>query len=792
MLKSLHVRNLAVLAGGEVELGAGFNVLTGETGAGKSLVVDSLSLLAGARGRRAISSARAPTRSRWPGVFDLPAALGARCSRRRASTSRATSSWCAARSRAKGAQPGLRQRPAGDAAPPAGARAARCCASTASARSSACCRPELQRALARPQRRRGGAAAARAGRRRARRLAPAGRPPRAALGRPAPARRALDLLRFQAREIDEARPVAGEDEALRRDRDALRHREAIVRALAARTRACSRRRRRRSNASPRRGRRSARSRAGRRAAAEALPELAELGTRLAELGRGLGERLAQLETEPGRLDEIEERLARLERLLRQARRRPPPWRCSSGARRSPASSPSSKGTRASRDELEAATPPSAGRLSRAALALSAARAALGARARGAARARARRSGARQGAARGRARADTARREPAHGRRRAGRVRRRRRRPRGLPLPAEPGRADAAAGADRLGRRAGARLARAPARRARRGCRGRPDADLRRGGRRPRRRTGRGARAQAPAAGARRADPGGDPPAAGRELGRRPPPGGEEDPPGAHLRRGRDARPRRPRRRARAHALGRPGHPGLASATPRRCSPAARAGERGGRRADPALARGRSGGAARGDARPWRTCWRFRPSRATGWRSIRATRRGSRRSSASRGASGASPCRWSSPIARRSWPWASPPTIRPSPGPRSRWPAALSVVLPLARPLPASAWRAARSPCAIPAHAGLRALLAGLGHALTATSANPSGEDPYLDPEALAGWLAAAGADAALVDGGRLPGGLPSTLVDYRPGEIRVLRRGRVDVAALELSRGDDC
>ena len=52
MLKSLHVRNLAVLAGGEVELGAGFNVLTGETGAGKSLVVDSLSLLAGARGRR--------------------------------------------------------------------------------------------------------------------------------------------------------------------------------------------------------------------------------------------------------------------------------------------------------------------------------------------------------------------------------------------------------------------------------------------------------------------------------------------------------------------------------------------------------------------------------------------------------------------------------------------------------------------------------------------------------------------------------------------------------------------
>ena len=49
MLRTLHVRNLAVLADVEVEFGAGLNVLTGETGAGKSIVVDSLALLAGAR-----------------------------------------------------------------------------------------------------------------------------------------------------------------------------------------------------------------------------------------------------------------------------------------------------------------------------------------------------------------------------------------------------------------------------------------------------------------------------------------------------------------------------------------------------------------------------------------------------------------------------------------------------------------------------------------------------------------------------------------------------------------------
>ncbi|HEV2844877.1 MAG TPA: DNA repair protein RecN, partial [Thermoanaerobaculia bacterium] len=49
MLREIHVRNMAVLAEAAVEFGQGFNVLSGETGAGKSIVVDSLALLAGAR-----------------------------------------------------------------------------------------------------------------------------------------------------------------------------------------------------------------------------------------------------------------------------------------------------------------------------------------------------------------------------------------------------------------------------------------------------------------------------------------------------------------------------------------------------------------------------------------------------------------------------------------------------------------------------------------------------------------------------------------------------------------------
>ena len=50
MLVSLRVRDLAVLEDVDVPFGPGLTVLTGETGAGKSLVVDALSLLSGERG----------------------------------------------------------------------------------------------------------------------------------------------------------------------------------------------------------------------------------------------------------------------------------------------------------------------------------------------------------------------------------------------------------------------------------------------------------------------------------------------------------------------------------------------------------------------------------------------------------------------------------------------------------------------------------------------------------------------------------------------------------------------
>ncbi|HEU0032311.1 MAG TPA: DNA repair protein RecN [Kofleriaceae bacterium] len=49
MLRHLRVTNFAILSDVEIELGRGMNVLTGETGAGKSLIVEAVNLLRGGR-----------------------------------------------------------------------------------------------------------------------------------------------------------------------------------------------------------------------------------------------------------------------------------------------------------------------------------------------------------------------------------------------------------------------------------------------------------------------------------------------------------------------------------------------------------------------------------------------------------------------------------------------------------------------------------------------------------------------------------------------------------------------
>ena len=59
MLQSLHIENMAIISSLDVELDRGLLVITGETGAGKSVVIDSL-LFCSARSPHVICYEGAP------------------------------------------------------------------------------------------------------------------------------------------------------------------------------------------------------------------------------------------------------------------------------------------------------------------------------------------------------------------------------------------------------------------------------------------------------------------------------------------------------------------------------------------------------------------------------------------------------------------------------------------------------------------------------------------------------------------------------------------------------------
>ncbi len=71
MLHALHIENLAIIDRLEVSFTAGFNALTGETGAGKSILIDALSLALGERADPTLIRAGAE-KLRVNAVFELP------------------------------------------------------------------------------------------------------------------------------------------------------------------------------------------------------------------------------------------------------------------------------------------------------------------------------------------------------------------------------------------------------------------------------------------------------------------------------------------------------------------------------------------------------------------------------------------------------------------------------------------------------------------------------------------------------------------------------------------------
>jgi DNA repair protein RecN (Recombination protein N) len=376
VLREIHVRNLAVLAEASVDFGQGLNVLSGETGAGKSIVVDSLALLAGARASAEMirSDAESLTVS---GVFE-PGGTAWRTILEEAGLEAGEEMGGEVLVRREIARSGRNRvfvndqpttlRLLADLAPYLlrihGQRD-----------ELGLIEPDLQRAMLD---RSGGAEAAPLLARvaatfdqytqlaeRLERLS----------GDDRMRRERIDLLRFHAAEIDAAKIRAGEEVELRAEREVLRHAEAITRSLGT----CF------SLLSEEEG--AALERIGKSQslladveewepqAAAWGAELESVRIQLAELAATLSRRLDGLEADPARLDTVEDRLAVLERVCKKhggdtaavlARRQEMETELAE-----------LEGDAENRDELEARVATALADYRQAALALSAARAAWG-------------------------------------------------------------------------------------------------------------------------------------------------------------------------------------------------------------------------------------------------------------------------------------------------------------------------------------------------------------------------------------------------------------------------------
>ena len=74
MLRTLHIENVAVIETADVDFGGGLHVLTGETGAGKSIVIDAISAILGERTPREVirtGAAKAFVSAVFDGVPEL-------------------------------------------------------------------------------------------------------------------------------------------------------------------------------------------------------------------------------------------------------------------------------------------------------------------------------------------------------------------------------------------------------------------------------------------------------------------------------------------------------------------------------------------------------------------------------------------------------------------------------------------------------------------------------------------------------------------------------------------------
>ena len=73
MLAELKIENVAVIEKAELQFTPGLNVLTGETGAGKSIMIDSINAILGNRTSRDLVRSGAPKARIWATFESIPA-----------------------------------------------------------------------------------------------------------------------------------------------------------------------------------------------------------------------------------------------------------------------------------------------------------------------------------------------------------------------------------------------------------------------------------------------------------------------------------------------------------------------------------------------------------------------------------------------------------------------------------------------------------------------------------------------------------------------------------------------
>lgn len=110
-----------------------------------------------------------------------------------------------------------------------------------------------------------------------------------------------------------------------------------------------------------------------------------------------------------------------------------------------------------------------------------------------------------------------------------------------------------------------------------------------------------------------------------------------------------------------------------------------------------------------------------------------------------------------------------------------WPGPLTILVPKRLDLPEAVSATATVGVRVPDHEVARALLRRAGP-LAVTSANISGSRSPVTAEEVYEQLG--GRISLIIDGGKTPGGIPSTLVDCTASELKVLREGPLSLAEL--------